>query len=90
MEKNVCLLLNDLFLKRGCDANCDLIVCEYDTFKTIIKTKFNEFIFKDYLLLSNYYLITWNSNVYWNDNHNMRCRSIVLYVKKVSNKKEVK
>ena len=85
MERNVCLLLDDLFLKGGCDSNCSLIVCEYDTFKTILNTKFNEFLFKGYLLLRNYELITWNSKVYWNNTHHLRCSCIVLYVKKIIN-----
>ena len=90
MERNVCLLINDLFSNGGCDNTCDLIICEFRTFKTIIHTKFNQFLFNDYFKLKNYELISWNSSVYWNDNFQMRCSSIVLYVKEKDNFKEVK
>ena len=90
MERNVCLLINDLFSNGGCDATCDLIICEYGTFKSIIHTKFNQFLFNDYLSLKNYELVTWNSSIYFNDKFNMRCSSIVLYVKKIDNVKGVK
>ena len=89
MDRNVCLLIEDLFSKGGCDANADLIVVEYDTCKSIIHTKFNQFLYKGYLLLKKYELVTWNSSVYWNDKHNMRCSSVVLYVSKIDNVKEV-
>ena len=90
MERNVCLLIDDLFLKGSCDANADLIVVEFGTCKTIIHTKFNQFLFKDYLLLKKYELFTWNSSIYWNDKHNIRCSGVVLYVRKFDNLKEVK
>ena len=82
MERNVCLLINDLFSNGGFDATCDLIICEYGTFKSIIHTKFNQFLFNDYLSLKKYELVTWNSSIYFNDKFNMRCSSIVLYVKR--------
>ena len=88
MERNVCLLIEDLFSKGCCDVNADLIVVEFGTFKTIIHTKFNQFLFNGYLLLKKYELITWNSSVYWNDIHNMRCSSVVLYVRKIDYVKE--
>ena len=88
MEKNVCLFVENLFLNGDCDADADLSVFEYDTFKSIIHTKFNQFLFKGYLLLKKYELITWNSSVYWNVNHHMRCSSVVLYVRKIDNVKE--
>ena len=90
MERNVCLLIEDLFSKGGCDSNADLIVVEFGTYKIIIHTKFNQFLFKGYLLLKKYELITWNSSVYWNDKHNMRCSSVVLYVRKIDSVKGVK
>ena len=90
MNRNVCLLIEDLFLKGGCDFNANLIVVEYDTWKTIIHTKFNQFLFKGYLLLKKYELVNWNSSVYWNDKHNMRCSGVVLYVRKTDNVKEEK
>ena len=90
MRRNVCLLIKDLFLNGGCDDTCDLLICNYDPFKTIIHTKFNQFLFKDYLLLENYELISWYSSVYWNEHCYMRCSDIVLYVKKINNVKECK
>lgn len=90
MERNICLLINDLYLNGGCDNNCDLLICEFRTFKTIIHTKFCQFLVNDYIKLINYELVTWNSHVYWNDNLQMRCSSIVLYVKSKDNLKEAK
>lgn len=90
MKRNVCLLIEDLFINGSCDANTDLIVLEYDTCKTIVHCKFNQFLFNGYLLLKNYVLTTWNSLVYWDDKHIMRCSSVVLYVSKLDNVKEVK
>ena len=90
MERNVCLLIEDLFSKGGCDYNANLIVVEFGTYKTILHTTFNRFLFKGYLLLKNYELYTWNSSVYWNDNHDMRCSGVVLYVRKLDNVKEDK
>ena len=90
MERNVCLLIDDLFSKGGCDANANLIVVEYDTCKSIIHTKFNQFLFKDYVLLKKYELITWYSSIYWNDKNKMRCSAVVLYVRKIDNIKKVK
>ena len=31
MERNVCLFIDDLFSKGGCDPNAELIVVEYNT-----------------------------------------------------------
>ena len=90
MERNVCLLIDDLFSNRACGSNSDLIVVEFGTCKTIIHTKFNQFLFNDYLLLKKYELFTWNSSVYWDNHHNLRCSSVVLYVRKIDNLKEEK
>ena len=90
MKKNVSLLINDLYLNGGCDDTCELIICEFDTCKAIIHTNFNQFLFKDYFILKKYELITWNSHLYWNKKFQMRCSSVVLYVKKINNIKEVR
>ena len=75
-------LIVDLFSKEKYYNNSQLIVMDVNTDKAIINVNFNCLLFQDYKFLKKYELISWNSDLYWNDKQQLTCSCIIIWVKK--------